>query len=162
VANFASSEERDERTELRREITAPDAVRLAAQLDLGEDGGLVLLTASYSLLAPALNGMVNATYLLVDPDFAIPGLVRAVGMRLLDRIPLIDGALRAAAVDDSRASPAFLGEVVRCVCTGGRIVAPSDSSPPGNVRVLARDQREWVGQVERLPPLVTPQRRVSR
>jgi hypothetical protein len=160
VADFSGANDRDERAALRREITPPDAVRLAAQLALSEDGGLVLLTAGYSMLAPALDEMVNATYLVVDPGLAIAGSSHVVGMRLLDKIPLVDGALHAAAVDDSRADPFFLGEVARTVRDGGRIVAPADSLPPGNVRLLARDQREWVGEVERLTSLVTPQRAI--
>ena len=139
-----------------------DGMRLAAQLNLSDSGGLVLLTAGYATRASGLDAIAHVTCLLVDAPFAIPASMPAVGIRLLDRIPFGDGSLRAAAVDVSRASMSFLMEVTRCVRDGGRVVSAADSPPPGNVRVIARDEREWVGEVEHLPSLVTPQRRVRR
>ena len=143
-------------------MTSSDGQRLAAQLDLIDGGGLVLLAGSYTGQAEALDAIAHVTCVLVDAGFAIPASMQAVGIRLLDRIPLVDGSLRAAAVDASRASPSFLAEVSRCIRDGGRVVAPADSAPPGTLRVLARDAREWVGQIERLPSLVIPQRRTLR
>jgi len=137
-----------------------DAIRLAAQLGLSEPGGLVLLTGRYASLAEGLLNVVDVTCLLVDaPDGSPPGAVR---LRLHNRVPLMSGALRAAAIDDSGSNPAFLGDVIRCIRDGGRIVAPTHSPVPENVRILARDRREWVGQVERLTSLVVPQRAVPR
>ncbi len=143
-------------------VNAADGLRLAAQLDLSDGGGLVLLAGSYADHAPALDAIAHVTCVLLDAGFAIPASMQAVGIRLLDRIPLVDGSLRAAAVDESGANLSFLAEVSRCVRDGGRVVAPVNSPMPRNVRLLARDEREWVGQIERLPSLVTPQRRVSR
>lgn len=161
VADFTNGERRDD-SHRQPEVTGPDGLRLAAQLDLSEGGGLVMLTAGYSMLVPALNERVQATYLIVSSYSASPGSPQEVSIRLLDRIPLVDGALRAAAIDASHASARFLSEVARCVRDGGRIVAPADSPPPANARVLARDEREWVAKVEKLTPLVMPRRTVHR
>jgi len=136
-----------------------DATRLAAQLGLAEAGGIVLLTGRYASSVAALLELVDVTCILVDETVA--GTDAAVTFRILERIPLAGNALRAAAVDDSRANAAFLGEVVRCVRPGGRLVAPAGSAQPEVVRVLARDSREWVGEVESTEPL-TPLRRVTR
>jgi uncharacterized protein YbaR (Trm112 family) len=162
VADFARLAERLGSAGSLPETIASDVLRLAAQLDLSEGGGLVMLTAAYAMQSQALSAIVNATYLLVDAGSAIPSSLPAVALRLLDRIPLVDGALRAAAVDGSRSSASFLAEVSRCVRDGGRIVAPADAPAPEGVRLLARDDREWVGQVERFSSLVRPQRGVQR
>ena len=148
--------------DLRAEVQRDEfeVIRLAAQLGLSESGGLVLLTGRYASLAEALLDVVDVTCLLVDArNGSPPGTTR---LRLGDRLPFMSGALRAAAVDDARANPSFLRDVARCVRDGGRVVAPADSSPPGDLRIVARDVREWVGQVERLPLLVVPRRAVPR
>lgn len=141
--------------------TVSDGTRLAAQLGLADGGGLVLLTADYATQSPAISAIADVTCLLVDAGLAISPSTQSVGIRMLDRMPLVDGSLRAAAVDLSRGSPSFLSEVARCVRDGGRLVAPAGSTPPGTVRILARDDREWVGQVERPAALITPLRRAS-
>ena len=161
VTDFTNGEQRAG-SHQQSGITGRDGLRLAAQLDLNEDGGVVMLTAGYSMLAPALRERVQATYLIVDSHSAIPDALQEVSILLLDRVPLVDGALRAAAIDASHSSASFLSEVARCVRDGGRIVAPADSPPPANVRVLARDQEEWVARVETLTPLVMPRRTGSR
>jgi uncharacterized protein YbaR (Trm112 family) len=136
-----------------------DATRLAAQLGLAEAGGIVLLTGRYASGVAALLELVDVTCVLVDELAA--GTADSVTFRIIDRLPLVDNALRAAAVDHSRANAAFLADVVRCVRPGGRLVVPISSSRPETVRILARDSREWVGEVESTEPL-TPLRRVTR
>ena len=136
-----------------------DAMRLAAQLGLTEAGGIVLLTGRYASSVAALLELVDVTCILVDEVAA--GTDAAVTFRILERVPLVDNALRAAAVDDSRAGTAFLEDVARCVRPGGRMVAPAGSAQPEVVRILARDSREWVGEVESTEPL-TLLRRVTR
>jgi hypothetical protein len=88
--------------------------------------------------------MVEVTCVLVDAGASASML--AVNFVLDGRLPLVDGALRAAAVDVERA--VLLPDVVRCTKPGGRIVAPDGSPIPPGVRLLARDDREWVGEAE--------------
>ncbi len=134
-------------------------MRLAAQLGLSEPGGIVLLTGSYAGAATELLDLVDVTCILIDE--IAEDSDAAVTFRICDRLPLVDNSLRAAAVDESRASVAFLADVARCLRPGGRVVAPAGSAGPASVQILARDEREWVGEVESTEPL-TPLRRVTR
>jgi hypothetical protein len=128
-----------------------DALRLAAQLGLSEPGGTILLTGRYANVHETLISLADVTCILIDgaPSAASKGVTFVIA----DRLPIVDGALRGAAVD-SRSSPPFLADVMRSLRPGGRIVAPATASLPEGVNVLARDQSEWVGQVEsRLDPI---------
>lgn len=129
-----------------------DAMRLAAQLSLSEPGGTILLTGRYGSCVDHLVEFADVTCLLVDaPLSSSPA---AVNIIVGDRLPLVDGALRAAAVDSPRDIPEFLTEVTRCVRYRGRIVAHTKASLPSGIRLLARDQHEWVAEVEALTPTV--------
>jgi len=124
----------------------PDAMRLAAQLSLTEPGGILLLTGRYAACAASLVEFADLTCLLVDvPVASSPA---AVDIRVNERLPLVDRALRGAAIDGARGDPVFLAEVARCVRPRGRIVAPNPSVPPGGSRIVARDEHEWVVEVE--------------
>lgn len=123
---------------------AADALRLAAQLDLSEPGGLVLLSGRYAARHVALTELSNVTCLIADS--AIDPGPSAVSVAFRERLPLADGVLRGAAIDAPRNTDAFLAEVVRCMRPGGRIVTIS-GSPQLGVRLLAEDDAEWVGEV---------------
>jgi len=124
----------------------PDAMRLAAQLALTEPGGILLLTGRYAACAASLAEFADVTCLLIDaPVASSPG---AVEIRVNERLPVVDRALRGAAIDEARGDPMFLVEVARCVRPRGRIVAPSPAVPPGGSRIVARDDREWVVEIE--------------
>jgi uncharacterized protein YbaR (Trm112 family) len=133
--------------------------RLAAQLGLAEPGGVVLLTGRYASLADGLVALVDVTCVAIDAVSHVSPA--AIAFRLLDALPLRDAALRAAAIDDPRTTPALLAEVMRCVKERGRLVAPSHAPLPVGVRMVARDEREWVGDVEAAHPVI-PLRRGSR
>lgn len=135
-----------------------DGMRLAAQLGLGEPGGLVMLTGRYAALAESLGDVVDVTCIVVDPVQAPEAAVR---FELRDRIPLPDVTLRGAAIDEPRATPTFLAEVVRCTKAGGRVVSPARSVVPDGARLIARDEQEWVAQVEGSVPVIQL-RRVQR
>jgi uncharacterized protein YbaR (Trm112 family) len=139
----------------------PDAVRLAAQLGLSDPGGLVLLAGRYALASATLCDLADVTSVLVDAGAETSKA--AVCFAVSERLPLIAGALRAAAIDEPRNTSAFLAEVARCVAARGRVVTPTDSPVPPGIRVLARDEYEWVGEViEESMPTVPLRRAVSR
>ena len=126
--------------------TPVDLTRLAAQLSLTEPGGIILLAGVYAAVADQLVELTGVTGVLVDAlPSPSPG---AVNLELADRIPLAGRALKGAAVDEVRATEAFLREIARCVRPLGRIVAPARSTPPIGCRLIARDADEWVGEVE--------------
>jgi uncharacterized protein YbaR (Trm112 family) len=131
----------------------PDGLRLAAQLGLTEPGGIILLTGTYAAYVDQLLDLAEFTPILTD---AVAG--SAVTLRVLDRLPLTDGALRAAAIDAARATHPFLVEVSRAVRSGGRVVAPAGAPVPATIRVLARDDREWLGEVESTAPMISLRR----
>jgi uncharacterized protein YbaR (Trm112 family) len=121
-----------------------EVMRLAAQLGLTEPGGMILLTGGYATVHASLTELVEVTCLLVGAEYSAAPL--AVNFVVEDRLPLVDHALRGAAVDADRVG--MLTEVVRCTKPGGRIVAPAASQVPSGVRLVARDDREWVGEVD--------------
>jgi hypothetical protein len=126
-------------------------LRLAAQLALGQPGGFVLLAGRYAGLHEALLDVVDTTCVLVDSPR--PPASAAVSIRVQETLPIVDGAMRGAAVDTHKA-PGFLAEVTRCLGAGSRLVAPSSMALPPAVQLLARDEREWVAEVPGVLPTV--------
>jgi hypothetical protein len=139
---------------------ALDVMRLAAQLSLTEAGGFVLLAGGYAEGHDALSEVCGVTCLLFAATVTMSPTT--VNLDLGDRIPLVDGALRGAAVDEPRATPAFLSEVARCLRAGGRLVAPSHAPIPAGVRLIAQDERECVCEAVGLPLTVPIRRGPSR
>lgn len=131
---------------------APDVLRLAAQLALAEPGGTVLLTGRYADCHEALSEMTGVTCLLVD---AAPSISPAAASLVVsDRLPLIDGSLRGAAVDAQRSGAAFLAEVVRCLRSTGRLVVPRQTQAPHGTMIVADDDRECVSERIGIPQTV--------
>jgi hypothetical protein len=139
---------------VRRPGAALDPVRLAAQLSLTEPGGIILLTGRFADVHEELMQFAEATCVLIDA--AATSSSMAVNFRVSDRLPFVAGALRAAAIDERPAS--FLTDVVRCVRNGGRIVMPATSLAPTSLTVIARDDRELVGEVEAISRRVSLRR----
>lgn len=123
---------------------AVDPVRLAAQLSLTEQGGIVLLTGRYAAAAGALADLAGLTCVIVPP---VPERARGVRVRVSERLPLAPGTLRGAAIDSTHVSPALLTSAVICTRPGGRVVAPAATDVPPAVSLLARDDNEWVAEV---------------
>lgn len=130
-----------------------DPIRLAAQLNLAEPGGIILLTGRYAAGVWDLAAMVEAIYVLVDSGGAVPDA--AVSIELAGRIPFANGSFRGAAVDQGRATPEFLAELARTVRFGGRVIAPVTLQLVDGLLLLAQDEQEWVAEVESTPPVVT-------
>ena len=124
---------------------AADGLRLAAQLDLSEPGGIVLLTGRYAGAHGALAELSNVTCLVVDS--AVDPGPSAVSMTVLERLPLAERTLRGAALDAPRNTAAFLAQVARCTRPLGRIVAISGSPQLSGLRLLAEDDADWVSEV---------------
>lgn len=139
------------------------SVRLAAQLAV--TGGVmpILLADDYARVGHALRMWTTAPQLWLNP----PGIVAAVGDGIsalrVDGAPLPIGAatLAAAAVDATHAHTTWMTSVVRSIRQGGRLVAPAHVPVPDGVRELARDSREWVGEVLAPPSGLVTLRRQS-
>lgn len=125
-------------------FSAEEIFRLRALLDLGEPGGVVLLTGSAAPLVAALEASVQVSWLVANPTgiSAQPGVSTVwIG----DRVPVSPGSLRGAVVGDL-VSDGLLASVVLALRPRGRLVAPADVAVPVNVLELARDDRQWVGE----------------
>ena len=123
-----------------------DSIRLAAQLSLTEPGGILLLSGRYAVVADQLVQLAGVMCMLVDAPLSLSP--DAVNFDVADPLPFAAGVLKGAAVDEPRATEAILASIARCVRSHGRIVGPSRSTPPRGCRLIARDDREWVVEVE--------------
>lgn len=135
-----------------------DPVRLAAQLDLAEPGGIILLSGRYAARVEDLAALVDAVYVLVDYGETVGD--SAVSVRLGARIPFAGGSFRGAAVDEH--SAALLAEVTRTVRTRGRVVAPARTTLVDGLLLRARDELEWVAEVESTVPVIPLRRSTNR
>ena len=134
-----------------------EALRLSALLALEEPGELHVLAGSWSALANELGRFVPTVLLLLSPP---PGLTRFSTLRAAgDFVPLAAGCAKGVAID--RPSTVLATAAAQILATRGRLIAPASTAVPASIRLLALDDRHWVG--ERLPSpdqpvLVTPQR----
>lgn len=136
------------RTAPPRQASGPDsdgALRLAAQLDLREPGGIVLLSGAYGRHADALLELVSVRLVVLNPP-SPRGTDAASVLRLGNAVPFAAASVRGAAFDPAALSAESLGGMVRALRTGGRIVAPARTTVPAGVREIARDDDEWVGE----------------
>jgi len=76
------------------------------------------------------------THELVDVIRLTPGAM----------IPLATASLQGFAVDERHVS--LLADAARVVQRGGRVLAPLSATLPPGCRELARDEYEWVAEVE--------------
>ncbi|MBI1810087.1 MAG: hypothetical protein HYR75_09340 [Gemmatimonadetes bacterium] len=135
--------ERDAAQGIAGAIKSEDEVtRLAALLGFDERGGLFLLEGTVAAMGEALADVSPARFILHAPPDQTPGhaIIRGAG----DLVPLAEGILRGAAI--SRASGPLAAAAVRALALKGRLVAPADTPVPEGITILARDERNWVGE----------------
>ncbi len=150
VANFSASAtipvaQSPERLPGAGENPRDRVMRLAAQLDLREPSGVILLEGRYSALATELAAdFVSSVVALSGDGLSSPGVSV---IRIGDRLPVRSWILRAAAVDLAGVAGFTLAEVVRVLRSGARLVAPAAIEPVDGLSEVARDDQEWVGSV---------------
>ena len=125
-----------------------DPMRVAALLGLGDPAARVMLCGEYGSAAAALESAMGVRCLVVNAPSgsAIDALSDHFVAENSRAIPLANGSLHGVAVDDAHAT--WLADVARVVRVGGRVVAPSHAPVPKGCRELARDDQEWVAEVE--------------
>jgi uncharacterized protein YbaR (Trm112 family) len=118
------------------------AMRLAALLNVADDGGLYLLEGMLSTRVLTLAPAWSARWLLLAPPIGISaeGTIRGAG----DAIPLARGSVRGIAL--TRPSSALATAAVAVLGSGGRLVAPAQTRVPDGMEELARDDEQWVAQ----------------
>ena len=124
-----------------------DAMRIAALLGLADPGLRVMLCGSLGAAAVGLESATGARCVVVNgataaDDARVDQLV--IAARGL--IPLASASLDGLAVDAHSIS--LLSDGPRVVRQGGRIIAPVNTPVPDRCRELARDQYEWVAEVQ--------------
>lgn len=142
-------------------VSDEDFTRLAALLGLDEPGGTVLLTGSYARFATRLAAELELAVVIVGPP-TLDTSRSMPGVSLVElaepAIPFSDHTFRAAALDASGTPEhvrAMIADAVRTVAIGGRVLGMEALPLPDDVKELARDEREWVGQRERAAMRVT-------
>jgi hypothetical protein len=131
---------------------APHAIeRLRAQLGLADDGGAVLLMGRYAPFGMALAGAMDIGVVTMMAPRATVRLFESV-------VPFTDHTFRAVAMDMA-ADPSLALDAVRTVVPGGRVLGAHPLLMPTQVKELARDQIEWVGEREAGPSGVVTIRR---
>lgn len=164
VVRFPAGE--PERSAEARTPTAPvfaedDFTRLAALLGLDEPGGTVLLTGSYARFAARLAAELELAVVIVGPPtLDTPASMPGASLVELEEpaIPFSDHTFRAAALDATGTQQhvrALMADAIRTVTIGGRVLGMEALPLPDDVKELARDEREWVGQRERAAMRVT-------
>jgi hypothetical protein len=140
--------------------SAPDEAlleRVVALLGIIEPGMSVLLSARYAALAPVLAERHEALVAVLGaagPSVHGVGHVRGSG----DVVPFSDATFAAAALGDD-ASAALVADAMRAVRVGGRVLVHATQPLPVGVEELARDARDWLGEVRQAPAPVVPLRR---
>lgn len=138
---------------VRRTPAAPSPVVLEPQslqalLDLGGPGGYVILLGSaarYAVGLASLMGGVHFVGVNAPPDVEeLPVLSLVQSDRM---IPLRSAMARAAVVGAELAGTPWVGEAVRVLLPGRRLVVESErAAPPDKVVKLAVGQGLWVGE----------------
>ena len=123
-----------------------DVTALAAFLHLTGPGGYAVLVGAAARFAPALAAAVPGVHFVaVNPP---PGVAPSAMVSLLRDprgIPLRSAAVRGVALGGDAASPPWLGEAVRVLLPGLRLVIEADGSAPEGITELARGGGVLVG-----------------
>lgn len=149
---------------------APEAMRLAALLGGGDPGGThgtmpILLAGHEAAAGVALAAIGARPQLWINP---VTDAVRPTPedlwavLEVDDRLPLGRGTLAAASLDAAHAGhPPLVASVALAIRPGGRLVAPAGTPVPPDVKILADDPRQWVGEVVAAPGGLVTLRRQS-
>jgi hypothetical protein len=120
---------------------APDAVRIAALLGLDSATGVVVLEGSAASAADALLEMLPVTVLAVNAAGPTMPRERFGVLSTGSGVPLRTGVAAGVALASGSAPIVDSARVLR---PGGRLLAPTGAEVPDGLRVMARDEREWV------------------
>lgn len=125
---------------------ATDATRLAALLALEQPALRVVLCGTESMAADAITALVDANCLAINAPVHSHTIGNQLRMDAGARLPLADASMHALAIDAAHLP--FLSDAARVIRSGGRVVAPAAAPLPPGLRELARDDHQWVAQVE--------------
>lgn len=140
----------DETSVANTDIVDPiDPMRIAALLSLTDASARALLCGAAASVANEIESLTGARVAGVNaPALSMleHELVDVIRLTPGAMIPLATASLRGLAVDDRHVS--LLADAARVVQRGGRVLAPLDAPLPPGCRELARDDSQWVAQVD--------------
>jgi len=125
-----------------------DAPTLQALLDLSGPGGYVVLVGSAARHAIGLAALMGGIHCVgIDAPSDVEELPVLSLLACETMIPLRRAMARAVVVGPERASPPWLGEALRVLLRGRRLVIEDEGArPPAGVKQLAVGQGLWVGE----------------
>lgn len=139
------------------EHSRAEALRTAALLDLRDARGVVVLVGEAAWSADALQALTGVLVLAVNaPEGAAAAHSRLV---VLNALPLGVGTVRGVRLDAAHGGDGWLGSAWRALEPAGRLMAPITASLPPGIVELARDDREWVAEVQSAASGLIPLRR---
>src|SRR3989475_10108833 len=142
---------RDKNTQSLRGAPSPaDAQPLQALLDLSGPGGYVVLVGSAARHAVGLAGLMGGIHFVgIDAPADLEELPVLSLLACETMIPLRRAMARAVVAGPERASPAWLGEAMRVLLRGRRLVIEDELvAAPAGLKQLAVGQGLWVGERE--------------
>lgn len=122
------------------------ALRIAAMLGLTRAGSVAVLSAMPSSIARIIAELASARVVGTNATTQSRDERENVAMVLSDnRLPFASGSIDAVMLESTVAGDE-VGEAIRVLRTGGRLVVPAGTGLRGNVRELARDNRYIVAE----------------
>ncbi|MHB1298892.1 MAG: hypothetical protein ACYC0B_10225 [Gemmatimonadaceae bacterium] len=135
--------------------SAAELARTGALLGLAEPGGVVLLAGRYGALATRLAQEFEVATIVIRADSKVPFSDQTFRAAAIDAAAAFQAAADGDVAADAERTPPLLADAVRAVAVRGRILAPVTVRLPADVKELARDEREWVGEREPAATVVT-------
>src|SRR5437016_5187546 len=156
IVNFAGSGMRDAGCVDAPEDSHPashsphpvDSETLQALLDLSGPGGYIVLVGAAARHAVGLAGLMGGIHFVgIDAPAEVEELPILSLLACETVIPLRRAMARAVVVGPERASPPWIGEAMRVLLRGRRLVIEDeDASAPAGLKQLAVGQGLWVGE----------------
>src|SRR6266571_8467344 len=160
VVHFSGGEGtplRDKNTQSLRGVPSPpsslppravDAQTLQALLDLSGPGGYVVLVGSAARLAVGLAGLMGGIHFVginAPPEVGELPVLSLLACETM--IPLRGAVARGVVVGPERTSTAWLGEALRVLLRGRRLVIEDERvTAPAGLKQLAMGEGMWVGE----------------
>lgn len=137
----------------------PDEARVfraAALLDLGDAGRVVAIVGASCDVAVPLGEIAQVHVIAIDPATTLEDAEHVSVLRLGAGLPFAPASLDGAILDAGAVERWGFDAILAHIKSRGRVVAPAATPVPDEIALLARDEREWVG--ERRPPASAPVR----
>jgi len=128
------------------------ATRAGAYLEATEPGATVVLGGLWAYAAQELSEIAELRVIAINAPSEVKESETVGLVRVGSEIPLAAGSVLGVAID-AWFPTKIIESALRVVRPGGRIVGPAASKAPGELSILAHDDRYWVAQ--KAPAVVT-------